>query len=30
MGPHLDVLYAELARFKRTADQGPPPDPCPR
>jgi hypothetical protein len=28
-GPHIDVLYAELANFERTADQRRPPNPCP-
>jgi hypothetical protein len=28
-GPHIDVLYAELADFERTADQRRPPNPCP-
>lgn len=27
-GPHIDVLYAELAHFERTTDQRRPPDPC--
>jgi hypothetical protein len=27
-GPHIDVLYAELAHFERTVDQRRPPDPC--